>query len=106
MIDATGRAAVVVTAASAPPRQSDSAMFSLVRRLFGSARGKQRRQPPAPRAGKTDPKQPRSASGRRDDAQSPDWRIDTPQDTGFDPYNTGTFNRSGSWERINKRRNA
>jgi hypothetical protein len=28
-----------------------------------------------------------------------------PKDDGFDPYNTGTFNRSGSWERINKRRN-
>jgi len=32
--------------------------------------------------------------------------IDTPKDTGFDPYNTGMFNRSGSWERINKRRNS
>ena len=33
-------------------------------------------------------------------------QIDTPKDTGFDPYNTGMFNRSGSWERINKRRNS
>ena len=37
---------------------------------------------------------------------NPDLSLSAPQDDGFDPYNTGTFNRSGSWERINKRRNS
>lgn len=36
---------------------------------------------------------------------NPDLELDAPQESGFDPYNTGTFNRSGSWERVNKRRN-
>jgi hypothetical protein len=35
---------------------------------------------------------------------NPELKLDAPPDPGFDPYNTGTFNRGGSWEKINKRR--
>jgi hypothetical protein len=29
--------------------------------------------------------------------------LDKPVEDGFDPYNTGAFNRSASWERISRR---
>lgn len=35
---------------------------------------------------------------------NPDLGLDTPTETGFDPYNTGAFNRSTSWEKISKQR--
>jgi hypothetical protein len=34
----------------------------------------------------------------------PRLTIDKPADDGFDPYNTGAFNRSTSWERIGRNR--
>jgi hypothetical protein len=30
--------------------------------------------------------------------------LDRPTEDGFDPYNTGAFNRSASWERIGRRK--
>ena len=87
-----------------------SEMFSLVKRFLGGGR--------APRQAKRRPtlngevtsefrpilraKKPPAA----DLLDNPDLSLDTTQDEGFDPYNTGTFNRSGSWERINRRRNS
>jgi len=35
---------------------------------------------------------------------NPRLSLDKPADDGFDPYNTGAFNRSASWERIGRRR--
>ena len=35
---------------------------------------------------------------------NPRLTIDKPADDGFDPYNTGAFNRSASWERIGRQR--
>ena len=34
----------------------------------------------------------------------PRLSLDKPVDDGFDPYNTGAFNRSASWERIGRQR--
>jgi hypothetical protein len=34
----------------------------------------------------------------------PRLTLDKPGDDGFDPYNTGAFNRSASWERIGRQR--
>jgi hypothetical protein len=33
---------------------------------------------------------------------NPKLTLDRPPDDGFDPYNTGAFNRSASWERISR----
>jgi hypothetical protein len=35
---------------------------------------------------------------------NPRLSLDKPGDDGFDPYNTGAFNRSASWERIGRQR--
>ena len=35
---------------------------------------------------------------------NPRLTLDKPPDDGFDPYNTGAFNRSTSWERIGRQR--
>ena len=36
--------------------------------------------------------------------ENPRLSLDKPPDDGFDPYNTGAFNRSQSWERIGRQR--
>jgi hypothetical protein len=33
---------------------------------------------------------------------NPKLTLDRPKDDGFDPYNTGAFNRSASWEKISR----
>jgi hypothetical protein len=35
---------------------------------------------------------------------NPRLSLDKPADDGFDPYNTGAFNRSTSWEKIGRQR--
>lgn len=35
---------------------------------------------------------------------NPKLTLDKPGDDGFDPYNTGAFNRSASWEKIGRQR--
>lgn len=35
---------------------------------------------------------------------NPRLTLDKPADDGFDPYNTGAFNRSASWEKIGRQR--
>lgn len=35
---------------------------------------------------------------------NPRLTLDKPTDDGFDPYNTGAFNRSTSWEKIGRQR--
>jgi hypothetical protein len=59
-------------------------------------------EPPA-KAQKTD----RRADTKRDPLDvldNPRLTLDKPADDGFDPYNTGAFNRSASWERIGRQR--
>ena len=55
--------------------------------------------------------EPASAPQRRakdktplDVLDNPRLSLDKPVDDGFDPYNTGAFNRSASWERIGRQR--
>jgi hypothetical protein len=50
---------------------------------------------------------PRRAKTERTPADvldNPRLSLDKPGDDGFDPYNTGAFNRSASWERIGRQR--
>jgi hypothetical protein len=35
---------------------------------------------------------------------NPRLTLDRPKDDGFDPYNTGAFNRSASWEKIGRQK--
>ena len=53
--------------------------------------------PPAQRRTKTE----RSPA---DVLDNPRLTLDKPADDGFDPYNTGAFNRSQSWDRIGRQR--
>ena len=85
-------------------------MFNLVKQLFGGGRAHSKRHAPM-----SAPVQPRGLQARTTAAKrgaaadlldNPSLKLESSQDEGFDPYNTGTFNRSGSWERINKRRNS
>jgi hypothetical protein len=39
-----------------------------------------------------------------DALENPRLTLDKPKDDGFDPYNTGAFNRSQSWEKIGRQR--
>jgi hypothetical protein len=67
--------------------------------------------PPKPPVTQTRPAEP-AASQRRAKAErtpqdvldNPRLTLDKPPDDGFDPYNTGAFNRSTSWERIGRQR--
>ena len=55
----------------------------------------------------TRPAQPRPAKTEKtplDVLDDPRLTLDKPADDGFDPYNTGAFNRSASWERIGRQR--
>jgi len=82
-------------------------MLSLFKRLFGGARKAHDRQRPNFRGAAARKVISASADSKTslvDALDNPDLTIEPPPETGFDPYNTGTFNRSGSWERINKRR--
>jgi hypothetical protein len=71
--------------------------------------------PPAPkpavtvqnRTAQQAPAAPRPAKPQRTPADvldDPRLTLDKPADDGFDPYNTGAFNRSASWERIGRQR--
>jgi hypothetical protein len=71
-----------------------------------------------PRAGSHPPKPPASAPANNASPQrriksdrspldvlgNPRLTLDKPADDGFDPYNTGAFNRSQSWEKIGRQR--
>jgi hypothetical protein len=57
------------------------------------------------------PAEPPQATQRRtkergplDVLDNPRLSLDKPVDDGFDPYNTGAFNRSTSWEKIGRQR--
>lgn len=64
--------------------------------------------PPAARPGEKTvaPAQRRAKRDRTpaDVLDNPRLTLDKPPDNGFDPYNTGAFNRSQSWERIGRQR--
>jgi hypothetical protein len=51
------------------------------------------------------PTRPKQPNGERDVADilgNPSLSLDTSEEDGFDPYNTGVFDRSASWDRISK----
>jgi hypothetical protein len=54
---------------------------------------------PAPAQRRVKPE--RSAA---DALENPKLTLGKPKDDGFDPYNTGAFNRSQSWEKIGRQR--
>jgi hypothetical protein len=62
---------------------------------------------PPPSAATSSP-QRREKKRRERDAldvlDNPKLTLDKPADDGFDPYNTGAFNRSTSWEKIGRHR--
>jgi hypothetical protein len=49
-----------------------------------------------------DPKGPKKDRAPMDILDNPRLTLDRPNDDGFDPYNTGAFNRSQSWEKIGR----
>ena len=55
---------------------------------------------PAKPAATTAQSQPKKAP--IDALHNPSLTLDKPSEDGFDPYNTGAFNRSASWERISR----
>jgi hypothetical protein len=59
-------------------------------------------RPPAQSAPAAKPK--RKDRSPLDVLDNPRLTLDKPQDDGFDPYNTGAFNRSTSWEKIGRQR--
>jgi hypothetical protein len=61
---------------------------------------------PKPNGEPKAPKKPRKDRAPMDVLDNPRLTLDRPNDDGFDPYNTGAFNRSQSWEKIgrNKKR--
>ena len=74
-----------------------------------------RNTPPAPKppvvVSPSKPGEPAAAQRRAkterapaDVLNNPRLSLDKPADDGFDPYNTGAFNRSASWERIGRQR--
>ena len=87
--------------------ESESSLLDLVR--LGS-----RKAPPPPKplvtAIPTPPRrteQPQRPAKERDTLEvldNPRLSLDKPADENFDPYNTGAFNRSASWERIGRQR--
>jgi hypothetical protein len=62
------------------------------------ARPKPAEQPPAAA------QRPKTDRSPLDVLDNPRLTLDKPADDGFDPYNTGAFNRSASWERIGRQR--
>ncbi len=59
-----------------------------------------RQQTPPKRS--ADPKGPKKDRAPMDILDNPRLTLDRPNDDGFDPYNTGAFNRSQSWEKIGR----
>jgi hypothetical protein len=63
-------------------------------------------RPPAETPAAPTAQQPRPKRERKpiDVLNNPKLTLDKPGDDGFDPYNTGAFNRSTSWEKIGRQR--
>ena len=57
---------------------------------------------PAKAPGPAKPAKPAKRKEPIDALHNPSLTLDKPSEDGFDPYNTGAFNRSTSWERISR----
>ena len=82
---------------------------------FASVGSRAPAPPPAPKPADGGSEPSRAASSCRATAAKPERQpldvlddprltLDKPPNDGFDPYNTGAFNRSASWERIGRNR--
>ena len=66
-----------------------------------------RSSPPAPKQPTATPaaqRRTKTERSPRDVLDNPRLTLDKPPADGFDPYNTGAFNRSTYWERIGRQR--
>lgn len=61
-------------------------------------------QPPPDAAQRTAPPKPKKTRAPMDVLDNPSLTLDKPGQDGFDPYNTGAFNRSTSWEKIGRQK--
>jgi hypothetical protein len=61
-------------------------------------------QPPPVAAQRTVPPKPKKKRAPMDVLDNPSLTLDKPDQDGFDPYNTGAFNRSTSWEKIGRQK--
>jgi hypothetical protein len=61
-------------------------------------------RPPQSAAPQPSPPRPKTKRAPLDVLDNPRLTLDKPGDDGFDPYNTGAFNRSTSWEKIGRHR--
>jgi hypothetical protein len=84
---------------------------------FGNLDARSRSAPPAPKpivpttsprptdkASPAAPRRPKPERSPMDVLDNPRLTLDKPPADGFDPYNTGAFNRSTSWEKIGRQR--
>jgi len=62
-------------------------------------------QPAQPAAKPAAAKKPKKDRAPIDVLDNPQLTLDRPTGDGFDPYNTGAFNRSASWEKIGRNKN-
>jgi hypothetical protein len=68
-------------------------------------RAPQTQSQPQPDAGqRTAPPKPTKKRSPMDVLDNPLLTLDKPGQDGFDPYNTGAFNRSASWEKIGRQK--
>lgn len=61
-------------------------------------------RPPPTGTAQSSPERKPKKRNPLDVLDNPSLTLDKPADDGFDPYNTGAFNRSTSWERIGRQR--
>jgi hypothetical protein len=66
------------------------------------ARGSASTQPAQAAAKPAPAKKPKKDRAPMDLLDNPQLTLDRPTGDGFDPYNTGAFNRSASWEKIGR----
>jgi hypothetical protein len=59
---------------------------------------------PAEKAAPASPRRPKPERSPMDVLDNPRLTLDKPPAVGFDPYYTGAFNRSTSWEKIGRQR--
>ena len=92
---------------------SDSGLLDFSDFAPRRAARRQPRQPPRSLRRVRAPAEPAPAAAQRrakterapmDVLDNPRLTLDKPADDGFDPYNTGAFNRSTSWEKIGRQR--
>jgi hypothetical protein len=92
-----------------PPRQTPPPQTPRPAVKPPRAPAKSAARQPAAGAPPKAPAQPAAKKRSRsplDVLDNPQLTIDKPADDGFDPYNTGAFNRSAKWEKIGRQRKA